>query len=97
MDEHQKLIEALVRRAADDARAFAETNPNDVPTERWIENSFTAALPLAKDAAGVDAGPAADARLFAEYRRGIRERIGERPGTRDTDGELTQQPTPGEN
>src|SRR5688572_12534233 len=43
----QKIIDALIARAAEDARAFRTQHPQDVPSDRWIENSFTAALPLA--------------------------------------------------
>jgi hypothetical protein len=96
MDE-QRLIEALVARAVEDARMFQQQNPGDVPSERWIENSYTAALPLAKDGAGIDPGPGPHPQLFAAYRREIASRLGERADTRDTADELTQQPTPGEN
>ena len=97
----QKLIDALVARASEDARVFREKHPDDAPTERWIENSFTAALPLAKDDAGVDAGPGADPdvqpRLFSAYRREIDRLVGERISRRDdADGELTQQPLRGQ-
>ena len=74
----QKLIDALVARAADDARAFREKNPDDAPTERWIENSYTAALPLAKDDIGFDPGPGPHPRLFAAYRTAIDRAVGER-------------------
>jgi len=90
----QKLIDALVARASDDAQAFRERYPGEAPTERWIENSFTAALPLAKDDAGVDVGPDAQPRLFSVYRGKIEVLIGERVSRRgEDDGELTQQPT----
>jgi hypothetical protein len=92
----QKLIDALVARASDDARAFREKNPDDAPTERWIENSFTATLPLARDDAGFDPGPAAHPRLFSVYRREIDRLVGERVSRRDDDGELTQQPLRGQ-
>lgn len=95
MDE-QKLIDDLIARAEDDARTFREQHPNDAPTERWIENSFTAALPLAKDSAGVRSVPQRDADLFSVYRRAIAARVGERVSRRDTSDELAQQPTPGE-
>lgn len=94
MDE-QKLIEALVARADEDARAFRAQYPDDVPTETWIENRFTAAVPLAKDAAGVDPGPGPHPQLFSVYRDRISGQLGERVSRRD-DGELIQQPTPGE-
>lgn len=92
MDE-QRLIDALVARAAEDARAFREKNPDDAPTERWIENSYTAALPLVKNDIGIDLGPGPHPRLFAAYRDAIGRAVGERVSRRD----FTQQPTPGEN
>ena len=91
----QKLIDALVARAAEDARAFREKNPKDAPTERWIENSYTAALPLAKDDAGFDPGHGPHPQLFSAYRREIELRVGERVARRDDD-ELTQQPLRGQ-
>ncbi|MEA2462577.1 MAG: hypothetical protein QOJ98_324 [Acidobacteriota bacterium] len=96
MDE-QKIIDALIARAAEDARAFRTQHPEDVPSDRWIENSFTAALPLAKDSAGLDLGPGPHPQLFDVYKREIATRIGHRPDQRDDGGEVTQQPTPGEN
>jgi hypothetical protein len=96
MDE-QKIIDALIARAAEDARAFRTQHPEDVPSDRWIENSFTAALPLAKDSAGLDLGPGPHPGLFDVYKREIATRIGHRPDQRDDGGEMTQQPTPGEN
>lgn len=92
----QKLIDALVARAADDARAFREKNPDDTPTERWIENSYTAALPLAKDDTGIDPGLGPHPQLFSAYRDAIGRAVGERVSTRDTAAALTEQPTPGE-
>ncbi len=75
---------------------FREKNPNDAPTERWIENSYTAALPLAKDDAGVDPGTGPHPQLFAAYRDAIGAAVGERVSHREG-AALTQQPTPGEN
>ena len=92
----QRLIDALVERAAKDARAFREKNPHDMPTERWIENSYTAALPLAKDDAGIDPGLRPHPQLFSAYREAIARAVGERVSSREGAG-LTQQPTPGEN
>jgi hypothetical protein len=92
----QKLIDVLIARASEDARAFREKHPGDAPTERWIENSFTAALPLAKDDAGFDPGPGAHPQLFSAYRREIDRLVGERVSRRDDDGELTQQPLRGQ-
>jgi hypothetical protein len=95
MDE-QRLIDALVARAAGDARAFREKNPHDAPTERWIENSYTAALPLAKDDAGFDPGTGPHPHLFAAYRDAINREVGERVNRREGAG-LGQQPPAGEN
>jgi len=94
MDE-QKLIDALVARAGEDARAFREKHPDDMPTERWIENGYTAALPLAKDDAGIDPGLGPHPHLFSAYREVIDRAVGERVSRRD-ETELTQLPTPGE-
>jgi hypothetical protein len=94
MDE-QRLMDELRARAADDARAFRESNPGETPSERWIENSYTAALPLAKDSAGFDPGLGPHPQLFEVYRREIGQRVGERASSREN-GTLTQQPTPGE-
>lgn len=78
MDE-QQLIAALVTQAVEDTRAFRRKHPDDVPNEMWIENSYTAALPLAKEDAGYDPGPGPHPRLFAAYRRAIDRMLGERP------------------
>ena len=91
----QKLIDALVARATEDARRFHEKNPDDVPTERWIENSYTAALPLVKDDAGIDPGPGPHPHLFSAYRNAIGRTVGERAAG-SGDDQLTPQPTPGE-
>ena len=92
----QRLIDALVARASEDARAFREKHPQDAPTERWIENSFTAALPLAKDDAGVEIANDVQPQLFSAYRAEIERLVGERVSRRDDDGELTQQPLRGQ-
>jgi hypothetical protein len=96
MDE-QRLIDALTARADEDARRFREQNPNDMPSDRWIENSYTAALPLARDEAGVDLGAGPHPQLFEVYKREISSRVGSRVDRREASNELTQQPTPGEN
>lgn len=96
MDE-QRLIDALTARAEEDAQRFRSQNPDDLPSDRWIENSYTAALPLAKDQAGIDLGPGPHPQLFEVYKREISKRVGSRVDRRDTSAELTQQPTPGEN
>ena len=94
----QKLIEALVARADEDAERFREAHPGDTPNELWIENSYTAALPLAKDDAGVDLGPGPHPHLFDVYRREVATLLGERADRGERrDDELKQQPTPGEN
>lgn len=92
----QKLIDALLARAEEDAGAFRRQHPDDVPTEEWIDNSYTAALPLARDATGIDPGPGPHPRLFKAYREHIDTILGERVSRRDGDHELIQQPTPGE-
>lgn len=43
----QQLIEALIQRASEDARAFRKQDKGATPEERWIENSYSTALPLA--------------------------------------------------
>ena len=93
----QKLIDALIARADEDARRFRSDNPEDTPSDRWIENSYTAALPLAKDQAGIDLGPGPHPELYDVYKREIASRVGSRVESRDNGRELTQQPTPGEN
>lgn len=95
MNEHDKLLNALVRRAEDDARKFREENPQATPNDVWIENSYTAALPLAKDDAGIDPGRGPHPDLFDAYRSTIVRRVGERIDRSGTD-ELAQMPTPGE-
>ena len=96
MDE-QKLLDELIARAGHDARAFRQAHPSETPTERWIDNSYTAALALAKERAGFDPGPGPHPRLFDAYRREIAQLVGERRSRRDSGDELRQQPTPGEN
>jgi hypothetical protein len=96
MDE-QKVVEALIARAAEDARMFLEQHPEETPSDRWIENSFTAAVPLAANTAGVDIGPGPHPQLYDAYRREIANLVGRRADRRDTSNEVTQQPTPGEN
>lgn len=97
MDE-QRLIEALIARADEDARRFREQYPDETPSDRWIENSYTAALPLAKDSTGIDMGPGPHPHLFDAYKREIAALVGARPDARDgvKDGQL-QAPAAGEN
>jgi hypothetical protein len=92
----QRLIDELIARAERDAALFRKNHPGDTPTERWIENSFTAAYPLARDSAGFDPGPGAQPRLFSAYRRAINSIVGERVSRRDEGDELQQLPTPGQ-
>jgi hypothetical protein len=97
MNDEQTLLDALRRRAAADARAFRDKFRDDVPNERWLDNSYTAALALAKEDAGFDLGPGPHPHLFDAYRRevtrffgrGIRE-------DRERGEQLEQQPTRGE-
>lgn len=101
MDE-QKLIDALVVRAVEDAKRFREQNGDAEPNERWLDNSYTAALPLAKDQSGVDPGLGPHPHLFDVYRGEVSRQLGipvTREATerdRDTNDELVQEPTRGE-
>jgi hypothetical protein len=90
------LTNALTARAAEDARRFRSEHPGETPTELWIENSYTAALPLAKESVGADPGTGPHPHLFDAYRREIAARVGQRPDRRESGDELAQQPTPGE-
>ena len=92
----QKLIDALVARASEDAREFRAQHPDDTPTDLWIENRYTAALPLAKADTSIDPGPDPHPQLFAAYRREVARLLGEREHTRGADGEQSQMPTAGE-
>lgn len=78
MNDHEKLMNALIRRADDDAQKFRAQHPHATPNDLWIENSYTAALPLAKDDAGIDPGRGPHPDLFAAYRDEIVRRVGER-------------------
>jgi len=93
----QNLLDALVARAVDDATAFRRKHPEDSPTERWIENSYTAALPLAKEDVGFDPGPGPHPQLFAAYRNAIGREVGERVSRGSRAVEDLQQPPAGEN
>jgi hypothetical protein len=92
----QKLIDELVARAERDAAMFRKNHPGDAPTERWIDNSYTAALPLAKDASGFDPGPGPHPHLFSAYRRAINDLLGERVSRRDSGDQLEQLPIRGQ-
>lgn len=91
----QRLIDAVIARAGNDARAFRDKHHREAPNDLWIENSYTAALPLAQSDAGIDAGHGPHPEAFAAYRTEIRRHLGERPST-DAADELTPMPTPGE-
>jgi hypothetical protein len=65
------LVSAIRERGERDARAFRGEHPGEEPNEMWLENSFTAALPLAKHDAGVDADPSADPELFTAYKSAV--------------------------
>lgn len=93
------LIRELRAQAVRDAEAFREKFPNDEPNEKWLDNSFTAALPLA--AAAIDAEPVheAEPRLFAAYKQEIARVLGMRsvrPDAEPRDHQERQEPTPGE-
>jgi hypothetical protein len=77
MNDHQRLTAALIQRADEDAEKFRAQNPEATPNDLWIENSYTAALPLAKDDAGFDPGRGPHPDLFAAYRAEIVRRVGE--------------------
>ena len=98
----ERLIDALRTRAADDARRFRKEFPGDAPNEKWIDNCYSAALPLAARDAGVTAS-SPDPALFDLYARTVAEVLGitfvredsERDRKKNDDIEL-QEPTPGE-
>jgi hypothetical protein len=94
---NEQLIDELRARAVRDAAAFRERHPGEQPTLKWVENSYTAALPLASDDAGANVAVDGRPDLFAVYREEIAAAVG---GIRpDTDGRsdvVVQQPTPGE-
>lgn len=98
------LLAALRERASADAAAFREKFPDQQPNEKWMDNSFTAALPLAASAAGVELGNQARPELFAAYKQAVASQLGmTRPPSADTefdrkspDGGQIQEPTAGE-
>ena len=94
----QRLLDELRARAGEDARTFRDKFPGESPNERWIENSYTAALPLAKDTAGFDPGNGPHPQLFAAYAEEISRRIGGATGREDRESasDVVQQPTRGE-
>lgn len=71
----RRLVDALRARAADDAARFRKEFPNDTPNERWLENSYTAALPLAKDDSGIDPGLGPHPELFDAYKAAVTEKL----------------------
>jgi len=92
----RKLVDALIARAASDAREFRDTNPQETPTDLWIENRYTAALPLAKADTETDPGPDPHPDLFAAYRTEITRHLGEREHREDPQQQLSAMPTEGE-
>jgi hypothetical protein len=95
-NDHEKLMNALLQRADEDAQKFRAQHPDATPNDIWIENSYTAALPLAKDAVGIAPGQGPHPELFAAYRQEIVRRVGTHVDTRGAGDELTPMPTPGE-
>lgn len=85
----QTMLDALRARAAKDAAAFREKFPEETPNERWIENSFTAALPLARDTAGADVAPSEHAALFTAYASEIARHLGGTTGRESTEAALS--------
>lgn len=98
----RNLIDALVGRAAADAKRFREQNGDAEPNERWLDNSYTAALPLAKDQSGYDPGLGPHPHLFEIYRGEVARLLGipvPREATeadRAEGTELVEEPTRGE-
>jgi hypothetical protein len=90
------LVTALRARAADDARRFRNVYPDDLPSELWLDNSFTAALPLAGTDSGVDVPVDAQPQLFAVYAEEVARVVGGVRPDGQRDDELSQMPTPGE-
>ncbi len=103
MDESQ-LIQGLRARATEDARRFRERfGSEEVPNEKWLDNGFTAALPLVTEAAELP-GDEVQPRLFSIYREEVLRNLGvesARPDDegdrRKSPGQLVEEPTPGEN
>lgn len=97
------LIEKLRDRAAQDAETFRRTHPDEAPNEKWIENSYTAALPLVKDDAGLDPGRGPHPQLFAAYAAEVARVLGMNRireegewDRRDASDDKLQEPTRGE-
>lgn len=98
----RSLIDALLGRAAEDARRFRETHGDERPNERWLDNSYTAALPLAKDQSGYDPGLGPHPHLFEIYRGEVARLLGMSAPAEATERDraqdegLVQEPTRGE-
>lgn len=98
-----KLLAALRARAIHDAEVFRDKFPRETPNEKWIDNSFTAALPLAAHEARSDFVQG-DPQLFAVYAAEVERILGMRGGARsdserdrkDNPHEQLQEPTAGE-
>lgn len=97
-----KLIEKLRERAARDAERFRTDHGGEAPNEKWIENSYTAALPLVKDDVGIDPGLGPHPQLFAAYAEEVARTLGigrvreDGEWDRREDATTLQEPTPGE-
>jgi hypothetical protein len=74
--ENDRFIEQLRRRAVEDAQRFRKQNPDATPNERWIENSFTAAVPIVADDAGFDAGAGPHPQYFSVYAAEVARELG---------------------
>jgi hypothetical protein len=98
MDEQDPLVIALRARANRDAEDFRRESPDAAPAERWVENRFTASLPLAAHDAGVDPGPEPHQELFKLYTLELTRALGI-PTPREKgekDNTPKDLPTPGE-
>ncbi len=98
------MVNRLRGRAAADARAFREKfGSKEQPNEKWLDNSFTAAVPLVTEATELPPGTA-KARLFEIYKEEVMRALGmQSPPRSDSEddrkskpGTLVQEPTPGE-
>jgi hypothetical protein len=98
MDERDPLVVALRARAARDAEDFRRQYPDAAPTEKWVENRFTASLPLAAHDAGVDPGPEPHPELFKLYTLELTRALGipAPREEREKDDMPKDLPTPGE-
>lgn len=103
MNEEQ-IVEGLRRRAAEDARDFREKFGRAAePNEKWLDNSFTAAVPLVTEATELPPG-SAEPQLFQIYKDEVMRALGKelppRPDNeldrRNKPDSLVAEPTPGE-